>query len=185
MDIEARNIMRVIPTDTMPAIDARLVGGGRWALAREKPETLALLAFYRGIFCPVCRVWVGELDRVAHEFERRGVSVIALTCDNKDAAERAVADWNLAHLRVGYAVDPEDARKAGLYISEGRGINPVSNEKEPMLFTEPAVMLVRPEGELYAAWIQSTPYARPHLSDVLAATDKFVQASLPDPRGSA
>jgi peroxiredoxin len=177
--------MRVIPTDTMPALDARLAGGGRWALAREKADKLALLAFYRGIFCPVCRVWVGELDRLAHEFERRGVSVIALTCDKKDAAERAVKEWGIANLRVGYAVDPEDARKAGLYISEGRGVNPVSNEREPMLFTEPAILLVRPEGELYAAWIQSTPYARPHLADVLAAVEKFVGQNLPDPRGSA
>lgn len=177
--------MRVIPNDTMPAIDARLVGGGRWALAREKPERLALLAFYRGIFCPVCRVWVGELDRLVPEFERHGVSVIALTCDRKDAAERAVAAWGLANLRVGYALDPEDARKAGLYISEGRAVSSGSSEREPMLFTEPAILLVRPEGELYAAWIQSTPYARPHLADVLAAVEKFVAQNLPDPRGSA
>jgi len=27
--------MRVIPGDTMPAIDARLAAGGRWALANE------------------------------------------------------------------------------------------------------------------------------------------------------
>lgn len=177
--------MRVIPTDTMPAIDARLVGGGRWALAREKPEKLSLLAFYRGLFCPACRVWVGELDRLAPEFERRGVSVIVLSCDRKDAAERAVEQWRLENLRVGYALDPEDARKAGLYISEGRGSDPVTNEAEPMLFTEPALLLVRPEGELYAAWIQSTPYARPRLAEVLAATERFVQQNLPDPRGSA
>ena len=177
--------MRVIPGDTMPAIDARLANGGRWALANEKPNKLALLAFYRGIFCPVCRVWLGDLDRLLPEFYKRGVSVIALSCDKKDAAERAVKEWGLQRLRVGFNLAPDDARQAGLYISEGRGVNPVSNEKEPMLFTEPAVLLVRPEGEMYAAWIQSTPYARPHLSDVLAATDKFVQANLPDPRGSA
>jgi len=177
--------MRVIPGDTMPAIDARLAGGGRWALAREKPEKLALLAFYRGIFCPICRNWVADLDRLAPEFEKRGVSVIALSCDRKDAAERAVAEWNLRNLRVGYGVDPEDARKAGLYISEGRGLNPETGLKEPMLFTEPGLLLVRPEGELYAAWIQSTPYARPHLAEVLTAVDNFVARNLPEPRGSA
>ncbi|HLX81730.1 MAG TPA: redoxin domain-containing protein, partial [Burkholderiales bacterium] len=74
--------MRVIPGDTMPAIDARLVsksagGGGRWALAREKSVKLSLLAFYRGIFCPICRVWVADLDRLVPDFEQRGVSVIA------------------------------------------------------------------------------------------------------------
>ena len=114
--------MRVIPGDTMPAIDARLVAGGRWALAQEKPARLALLAFYRGAFCPVCRTWLADLDRLVPEFERRGVSVIALSCDKKDGAEKAVKDWGLRQLRVGYALDVEDARRAGLYISEGRGL---------------------------------------------------------------
>lgn len=177
--------MRVIPGDTMPAIDARLAGGGRWALAREKAEKLALLAFYRGVFCPVCRGWLADLDRLVPEFERRGVSVIALSCDRKDGAEKAVAEWGLKNLRVGYKLDPEDARRAGLYISEGRGISPVTGQKEPMLFSEPGILLVRPEGELYAAWIQSTPYSRPHLAEVLAAVDNFLARDLPDPRGSA
>ena len=177
--------MRVIPGDTMPAIDARLVGGGRWALAREKAEKLALLAFYRGIFCPVCRTWLADLDRLVPEFEKRGVTVIALTCDKKEGAEKAVQDWGLKNLRVGYKLDVEDARRAGLYISEGRGLNLVTNAKEPMLFAEPALLLVRPEGELYAAWIQSTPYARPHLAEILTAVDNFVARNLPEPRGSA
>ena len=181
--------MRVIPGDTMPAIDARLVvggkGGGRWSLAREKAAQLALLAFYRGVFCPVCRAWLADLDRLVPEFERRGVSVIALSCDGKEAAEKAAADWGLKHLRVGYKLDVEDARRAGLYISEGRGIHPATGQKEPMLFAEPALLLVRPEGELYAAWIQSTPYARAHIAEVLTAVDNFLAQDLPEPRGSA
>ena len=182
--------MRVIPGDTMPAIDARLVrrdpgGVGRWALAREKSATLSLLAFYRGVFCPICRVWLGELDRLVPEFEKRGVSVIALSCDKKEGAEKAVKEWGLQQLRVGYNVAPDDARQAGLYISEGRGISPATGQKEPMLFAEPAVLLVRPEGELYAAWIQSTPYARVHIAEVLTAVDNFVAKNLPEPRGSA
>lgn len=177
--------MRVIPGDTMPAIDARLVTGGRWALAREKPEKLALLAFYRGIFCPICRVWVADLDRLVPQFEKRGVSVIALSCDRKDGAEKAVKTWGLKRLRVGYKLEVEDARRAGLYISEGRGVNPATGVKEPMLFAEPALLLVKPEGELYAAWIQSTPFARVHIAEVLTAVDNFVAKNIPEPRGSA
>ena len=112
--------MRVIPGDTMPAIDARLAGGGRWALAREKADKLALLAFYRGIFCPVCRTWLGELDRLLPEFYQRGVSVIALSCDKKDAAERAVKEWGLQRLRVGFNLAPDDARQAASRY-RGRG----------------------------------------------------------------
>ena len=182
--------MRVIPGDTMPGIDARLVrrdpdGSGRWALAQEKAEKLCLLAFYRGVFCPICRVWVADLDRLVPEFETRGVSVIALSCDKKEAATKSIADWGLKKLRVGCELDVEHARKAGLYISEGRGINPGSGQKEPMLFAEPALLLVLPEGELYAAWIQSTPYARVHIAEILTAVDNFVSRNLPPPRGSA
>ncbi len=181
--------MKVIPGNNMPAIDARLTvngkGGGRWALANEKPEKLALLAFYRGVFCPICRVWMTDLDRLAPQFEKRGVSVIALSCDTKDGAEKAVKDWGLKNLRVGYKLEVEDARKAGLYISRGRGMNPTTGKKEPMLFAEPALLLVRPEGALYAAWIQSTLYARVHIAEVLTAVDNFVAKGLPEPRGSA
>jgi len=173
----------------MPAIDARLAGRGngdeRWALAGEEPQKLSLLAFYRGSFCPICRVWVAELDRLVPELEQRGVSAIALSCDPKAGAEKAIADWGLKRLRIGYGLDVEDARKAGLYISEGRGLNPSSGQKETMLFTEPGVLLVRPEGELYAAWVQSTPYARVHIAEILTAVDNFVARNLPDPRGSA
>ena len=177
--------MRVIPTDTMPAIDAELVGGGTWHLAGENPEALSLVAFYRGLFCPVCRDWVADLDRLVPEFEGRGVPVIALSCDPRERAEKAVAEWGLKNLRVGYGVDPEDARKAGLYISEGRGVNPVSDIQESMLFSEPGVFAVRPDGTLYAAWVQSTPHARPHLAEILAAVEQFISKDLPEPRGAA
>ena len=182
--------MRVIPGDTMPAIDARLVGrgnngAGKWSLATEKSEKLTLLAFYRGAFCPVCRVWLADLDKLVPEFKKRGVSVIALSCDKKDSAEKSVAEWGIKNLRVGYRLSIEDARKAGLYISEGRGVNPASGQKEPMLFCEPGLMLVTPAGELYAAWLQSTPYARVHPSEVLTAVDNFISRDIPDPRGSA
>jgi peroxiredoxin len=177
--------MRVTPGDTMPAIDARLVGGGEWELLEEKPGKLSLIAFYRGAFCPICRTWLGDLDRLVPQFEKRGVSVIALSCDAKPAAEKSVADWGLKKLRVGYKLSIEHARKAGLYISQGRGVNPGSGLKEPMLFAEPALLLVKPEGELYAAWIQSAPYARAHVAEVLTAVDNFLARNLPKPRGSA
>jgi peroxiredoxin len=169
----------------MPAIDARLVGGGDWELLAEKPKKLSLLAFYRGAFCPICRNWLMDLDRLVPEFEKRGVSVIALSCDAKAAAEKSVADWGLQKLRVGYKLEVEQARKAGLYISQGRGVNPGSGLKEPRLFAEPALLLVRPDGELYAAWIQSVPYARVHIAEILTAVDNFLARNLPKPRGSA
>ena len=177
--------MRTIPGQPLPALAAKLVAGGGWTLAGEKPDKLALLAFYRGIFCPICRNWLADLNGVVNEFAKRGVSTIALSCDGKEAAEKSVAEWKLSKLRVGYKLDPEEARKAGLYISQGRGVNQGSGLKESRLFTEPGLLLARPGGELYAAWLQSTPYARVHISEILTAVDNFLARDLPPARGSA
>jgi peroxiredoxin len=177
--------VRVIPGESLPDIDARLLDGSRWTIAGDKPERLALLAFYRGVFCPICRVWLADLDKLVPEFEKRGVSVIALSADEKEGAEKAAKEWGLKNLRLAYDLDLDDARNAGLYISEGRGLNPSSGLKESKLFAEPAVLLVKPDGELYAAWLQSTPFARVHISEILTATDNFLAKSIPAPRGSA
>lgn len=176
---------RTIPGDTMPALEAELVGGGTWRLAAEHAPTLELIVFYHGRHCADCGAWLGELHRLLPDFERRGLTVIALSCDPAERAERAARDWELPDLRIGYAVDHEDARKAGLYLSEGRGPDPRTGLTESRVYTEPAVLAVRPDGTLYAAWVQSSPDARPHLPEILAALEHAVSAGLPEPRGSA
>jgi peroxiredoxin len=177
--------LSIVPGEALPDFSASLAGGGKWTISGDSAERLVLLAFYRGVFCPICRVWVAELDRLAPEFAKRGVSTIALSADEQEGGEKAVADWGLKNLRVGYGINVEDARTAGLYISEGRGVNPSSGLKESRLFTEPALLLARPDGELYAAWIQSTPYARVHVSEILAAVDNYIARDLPKARGAA
>jgi peroxiredoxin len=168
--------MRTLPDDTMPAIEARLAGGGEWRLAEEHPAKLALVVFYCGRRCPICRRWLGKLERLVARFGELGVGVIAVSCDAREDAERAQRDWKLAELRVGYGLDPEDARKAGVYITEEDG----------QLRTEPAVFAVKPEdGTLYAAWAQSQPHARPRFADVLSAVESMLARGLPPPRGAA
>lgn len=160
----------------MPAIEARLAGGGEWRLAEEHPAKLALLVFYCGRHCPICRRWLGQLERLAPRFGEHGVGVIALSCDGREDAERAKRDWKLEALRVGYGVDPEDARKAGLFLTEDKG----------RLRCEPGIFAVKPEdGTLYAAWTQTQPHARPHFADVLSAIEGMLAHGLPPPRGAA
>jgi peroxiredoxin len=169
--------MRTLPDDTMPAIEAHLAGGGEWRLAEEHPAKLALLVFYCGQHCPICRRWLGKLERLLPRFTEHGVSVIALSCDDREAAERARREWKLDALRIGYGIEPEDARKAGLYISE---------DDKGALRVEPAILVVKPEeGTLYAAWVQSQQHARPHFPEVLAAVESMLAHGMPRPRGGA
>src|SRR3970282_2866707 len=106
--------MKTLPEDTMPALEAELVDGGAWRLAEEHPARLALLVFYCGVHCPICRKWLVALERLLPRFVEHGVSVIALSCDKQEGAERAKRAWKLAELRIGFGIEPDDARKAGL-----------------------------------------------------------------------
>jgi peroxiredoxin len=176
--------MRTIPTETMPAFDAELAGGGAWHIAEEKPERLALLVFYRGLHSPECREYLIGLERLLPELERRGISALALSCDSLEQAEQAKRDWGLVKLRIGGAVDPEDARKAGLYLTEERVVN-ASGIEATRVACEPGVLAVDAEGSLYAAWVQSLPQARPQLAEILAALDEALALGLIPPPGSA
>ena len=44
----------------------------------------------------------------------------------------------------------------------------------PPLFSEPGLFLVRPNGELYFASVQTMPFARPALADLLGGLDFVV-----------
>ena len=60
--------MRTAPTDTMPALEAELVGGGTWRLAAEHARMLELIVFYRGLHCPICRNWLVDLHQLLPDF---------------------------------------------------------------------------------------------------------------------
>lgn len=70
------------------------------------------------------------------------------------------------------------AREWGLYLSEGRGKTSAGVE-EPVLFSEPAIYLIRPDGTLYFGSVQTMPFARPHFEDILTAIDFVMKRDYP------
>ena len=51
--------------------------------------------------------------------------------------------------------------------------------EEPALFSEPGLFLVRPDGTLYWSAVQTMPFSRPHLADLLAALDFIAERNYP------
>jgi hypothetical protein len=98
-------------------------------------------------------------------------------------AEQARQQWELDGLEIGYGLSLDQARAWGLYISNSRGVTSVGIE-EPKQFNEPGLFLVRPDGMLYWAMVQSVPFARPRFDEVLKAID-FIEAKDYPPRGDA
>lgn len=170
--------MTIRPTQPVPELDVATLDGGRFRIAERRPQAFTMIVFYRGLHCPICKPYLRGLDSQIEEFEGRGVEVIAVSTDTHERASRSKEEWELGRLQIGCGLEIAKAREWGLFISHG------IKEPEPAEFAEPGLFLVRPDGTLYAASVQSMPFARPHFSDVLAAMD-FISKNDYPPRGEA
>ena len=171
-------ITPLVPRQPVPALEVKTVGGGSWSLAAQKPEHFTMVVFYRGLHCPICGRYLADLDRKLGEFAKRGVSVVVISSDEEARAAQAKADWKLENLTVGYGLSLDAARDWGLYISSGIGKTSAGVE-EPALFSEPGLFLVRPDGTLYFATVQTMPFARPDFAQVLQALDVIIARNYP------
>ncbi len=142
-----------------------------------------MVVFYRGLHCPLCRTYISELDKLLDDFEQRGVNVVAISSDTEERARTTKDSWGVQNLEIGYGLELEVAQQWGLYISSSRGKTSAGVE-EPAMFSEPGVFLVRPDGTLYWASVQTMPFARPHFKEVLSALDFVIKADYPA-RGEA
>ncbi|NVD43814.1 peroxiredoxin-like family protein [Qipengyuania atrilutea] len=158
----------LIPGQKTPALELPLTIEARFALADQSPENFTMLVFYRGKHCPICKKSLEELAGKLDDFSKAGVNVFSVSMDDEERAMVIDSDWATGDVPLAYDLSEDQAREWGLYISEGR-----EDSEEPAKFSEPAVFLIRPDGTLYSAHIQSVPFARPQFDDLLDAV-KFV-----------
>jgi len=172
------DISPLIPRQPVPPLVVPLAGGGKFDLSIESPKNFTLVVFYRGLHCPQCRKQLTDLEAKLPEFEKRGVSVVAISADIPERGEKTKSEWGLSKLRIGYGLDLRTARAFGLWISSSRGKTSAGIE-ETSLFNEPGLFLVKPDGTLYCASVQSMPWARPHFADLIAALDFVLEKNYP------
>ena len=170
--------LALTPRQPVPAFNIPLVGGGRYVLGATPAPTFYLVVFYRCLHCPICAKYLMELERLMPEFEKRGVQVVAVSSDNAERGQAMADKIKAEHLRVGYELSLQSARQWGLYISASRGQTSIGIE-EPELFSEPGVLIVRPDGILYYGSTQTMPFARPQFQDLLGAIDFAVAKDYP------
>lgn len=175
--------MPIKPRQPVPSLDFDTVGGGRWSLSGQQPRSFTMVVVYRGLHCPVCRRYTSELNGMIEDFDKRGVSTVIASTDDRERAEQAKTQWGLPKLTVGFGVSIDKAREWGLYVSTGRGMTPAGVE-EPALFAEPGLFLVKPDGTLYWASISTMPFARPHFGEIAQAIDFALSKNYPA-RGEA
>lgn len=156
-----------------PTLILATLDGGTFDLRASAPRTFTMIVFYRGIHCGYCRRYLQDLDPQIEAFTRQGVVVVAASCDDRERAERARKDWGLKNICLAYGMSLATARDWGLFISTG------IKDDQPTYFSEPGLFLVEPDGTLYAAYIQTLPFARPRISDVLAAIEFVTRRKKP------
>jgi peroxiredoxin len=166
------------PRQPAPALEVATVGGGTWRLADRAPENFTMIVFYRGLHCPICSNYLHDLEHKLPAFAEHGVEAVVISGDDEARAAQAKEEWKLPSLTVGYGLTLDQARAWGLYVSAGIGKTSIGIE-EPALFSEPGLFLVRPDGTLYFASIQTMPFARPAFGDILKAVGVVLQRNYP------
>ncbi|MCG6158007.1 peroxiredoxin-like family protein [Rubinisphaera margarita] len=166
------------PQTQVPSLTVKTVGGQDWSLGDQSPEHFTFLFFYRGYHCPICRQYLHSIDRKMDEITSRGITAIAISSDTQERAERSAEEWKISKIPLGYGLPIEEARTWGLYVSKG------IKQGEPDIFSEPGLFIVRPDGELYAASIQTMPFTRPDIDELLTGIDFIIEKDYPG-RGEA
>jgi peroxiredoxin len=154
-----------------------LVGGGEFSLSGDGSDKGTVVCFYRGLHCPLCAKYLDELAKLTPEFEKRGVTTIAVSSDTEERAQ-GMADKLAEPLRVAYGLSLSEAKNWGLYISTSRGMTSIGIE-EPALFSEPGLFMVGPDRALYYGAVQTMPFVRPHFSELLGALDFAIEKNYP------
>jgi peroxiredoxin len=167
----------LLPRRPVPELHVPTLAHGDFDLAADAPKLFTLVVFYRGLHCPVCLKYLRDLESLLPEYERRGTKVIAVSSDVLERAQEMASKVGPG-LRFGYSLPLTVAREWGLYISSSRGKTSIYVE-EPLLFSEPGVFLVRPDGTLYYGAVQTMPFARPLFSELLQAIDFAIAKDYP------
>lgn len=164
----------ILPTQAVPDFSVPLIGGGTFELGEQLGDNFTLLVFYRGVHCPICKMQLRELQRKLGDFEKRGINVVAISMDSQERARKSSDEWDIKDVTLGYGLSEEQARAFDLYISSGR-----PDSEEPEVFSEPALLLVKPDQSLYFASIQSMPFTRPPLDELLKGIDYALENDYP------
>lgn len=168
----------LLPGTRAPELNVTLVTGKRLSLAASYGARMTLLTFYRGLHCPRCKVHLVDLDAKHARFAARDVRCVAISMNDEKSARQTVDKWALTNLELAFGLTEADARAWGLYLSQSM------NEREPGLFNEPALILLRNEDlTIYSALYGTSPFNRVQGADILEGIETVIARDYP-PRGT-
>ena len=152
----------IIPGKKVPYLQLDTIDSHTWSTDDHLNKKNSMVVFYRGLHCPVCAVFLKQIDNQLLDYKKANTEVIAVSMDSKDNALKAKSLWSIDNLSIAYGLKEENAREWGLYISKS------IKEVESDIFCEPGLFIIREDATLYLANTSNMPWARPDVSDLPA-----------------
>jgi peroxiredoxin len=168
----------LVPRQSAPALSLPTLKHGAFDLATAAPLRGTVICFYRGLHCPICATYLGELEKLTPAYAERGYETIAISSDGEERARGMADKIGASSLRIGYDLALSKARGWGLYISTSRGKTSIGIE-EPPLFSEPGLFVINTDRTVYYLSVQSMPFVRPSFRELLSALDFAIEKSYP------
>lgn len=149
------------PGHTVPALTLPSLSGPDFDVHHTPIDRLLMLVVYRGVHCSACKTYLQTLDGLVADYANAGIRTQAISVNTQAQAKQAQHDWDLNHLPLAHSLTEEQMRAWGLYVS-----SPI-RDGEPPLFAEPGLFFIKPDRSLYYAAVNSMPFGRPNLQDML------------------
>lgn len=91
------------------------------------------------------------------QFRENGVSLVAISMDDHQRAQKATAECRVSNLEVLYCLDVKLAEKWGLWLTSA------IRQGEPEISSEPGLFWILLDQSLYLIEVSNMPFARPDL----------------------
>ncbi len=140
-----------------PSLSLPTISGKSLVLGEPPQGQWQLLVMYRGLHCPICKKYLGQINDMKADFDKMNVQIVAVSTDPEEKA-KTFADESGLEFEVAYDLSVDQARDLGLYIS-----SPLDSAETDRPFAEPGMFFIRPDGGLHFSEVASVPFCRPDL----------------------
>nr|UZC36343.1 Per a 20 allergen [Periplaneta americana] len=136
-------------------------------------DSWAILFSHPSDFTPVCTTELGRLANLTSEFEKRGVKIIALSCDPVDSHQKWIQDIKSYAKHSGegfpYPIIADDSRKLAVNLGM---LDPLEKDKDGLPLTCRAVFIIGPDKKLRLSMLYPATTGR-NFDEILRVVDSL------------
>ncbi len=124
-----------------------------------------MIVVYRGKHCPLCSVFLNELERYQSKLREMRIDIALVSADSKAQLTEHLSQLEVT-LPVYYGLSLEQMNELGLYISRPR-----SKQETDHAFAEPGLFVINQSGQVQLVDISNNPFSRPQLCTLVSGLE--------------